>query len=313
MPRTTAVLSLIPLAGLLVLPACAPAAGQPAAKASARKPAVLPAASEAPSATQATLLYRWPRRTAGYDPLSARIAAPAGFARVKVARGTYAAWLRHLPLRPAGSAVRSFAGRTIVAGNHPSLAAVVDLDLSAHDRQQCADTIMRLRGEHLFALGKAAETRFLWSGGKRFGFADWRRGLRPAKQGRGWSFEAKAPASDGYRAFRSYLEFMFSWTGTIHQVGEPRVRFAELQAGDFLIQGGSPGHAVVILDLARGEGARRGELRGLIGQGFMPAQDLHVLRADDGGAWFELREDRAIPVPLWGGSFSWAQLHRFRF
>jgi hypothetical protein len=299
MPRTSSPALTI----LLALAACTPARGQPAP---------IPV-GEVPSAAEAARLYRWPRKVAGLDPLSTRIAAPTGFTRVKVARGSYAAWLRHLPLRPASTPVRSFAGRTIVAGSDPSLAAVVDLDLSPHDRQQCADTIMRLRGEHLFSVGKAAETRFLWAGGKRFGFADWRGGLRPVKQGRRWAFEVKAPPTDGYRAFRTYLEFMFSWTGTIHQIGEPRVRFEDLQAGDFLIQGGSPGHAVVILDLARGAGGRANELRGLIGQGFMPAQDLHVLRGADRSAWFELRVDRAISIPLWGGSFRWAQLRRFRF
>jgi hypothetical protein len=264
----------------------------------------------APGVAAAAKLYLWPRRAAGYDPLSARLPPPAGFARVSVAAGSYGAWLRHLPLRPAGTPVRSFAGRELVAASNPSLAAVVDLDLSPHDRQQCADTIMRLRGEYLFSVGKAAQTRFLWAGGKRFGFADWRRGLRPVQQGRSWAFEAKAPVSDGYRAFRSYLEFMFSWTGTIHQTGEPRVRFADLQAGDFLIHGGSPGHAVVILDLARDAS---GTVRALIGQGYMPAQDLHVLRGSDGSAWFELRENRAVAIPLWWGSFTWAQLRRFRF
>lgn len=264
----------------------------------------------APGATAAAMLYRWPRRAAGYDPLSARLPPPAGFARVPTTAGSYAAWLRHLPLRPAGTPVKSFAGRVIVAASNPSLAAVVDLDLSPHDRQQCADTIMRLRGEYLFSSGKAGETRFLWAGGKRFGFGEWRRGVRPVQQGRRWTFEAKAPPSDGYRAFRSYLEFMFSWTGTIHQTGEPRVRFADLQAGDFLIHGGSPGHAVVILDVARDAS---GAVRALIGQGFMPAQDLHVLRGSDGSAWFELREDRAVSIPLWWGSFTWAQLRRFRF
>ncbi len=267
-------------------------------------------APSAPMPAEAARLYRWPRRAAGYAPLSARLPPPAGFALDAAAPGSYAAWLRHLPLLPTGTPVRSFAGRTIVAAGNASLAAVVDLDLSPHDRQQCADTIMRLRGEYLFSVGKAAETRFLWAGGKRFGFAEWRRGLRPEKQGRGWSFEAKAPASDGYKAFRSYLEFMFSWTGTLHQAGEPAVRFADLRAGDFLIKGGSPGHAVIILDLARDAGGR---VRALIGQGFMPAQDLHVLRGSDGSAWFELRADRPIAIPLWWGSFSWAQLRRFRY
>jgi hypothetical protein len=66
--------------------------------------------------------------------------------------------------------------------------------------------------------------RFRWGGGKRFGFREWRQGLRPVRKGRRWVFEPKREASRGYPSFRRYLGFMFSWTGTVHQVGEPPVK-----------------------------------------------------------------------------------------
>src|SRR5262245_57535744 len=38
-------------------------------------------------------------------PLSAQIAAPAGFERARVAEGSFGAWLRGLPMRPKGPVV----------------------------------------------------------------------------------------------------------------------------------------------------------------------------------------------------------------
>jgi hypothetical protein len=266
---------------------------------------------EAPSEQQAKTMYRWKRRQEGYTSLACRVPAPTGFARVPAAQGSYGHWLRHLPLLPDKTPVRSYQGHLILPQSSPHLTAVVDLDVGKRDRQQCADTNMRLRGEYHYYRGKPDRTRFRWAGGKRFGYGQWRQGIRPVKQGRRWAFERKARPGRGYGNFRRYLGFMFSWTGTMHQMGEPRVRKPQqLRAGDFFIQGGSPGHIVVILDLARGPGDK---LRALIGQGFMPAQDLHVLRAPGGSPWFELDfAKQGVTTPLWR-PFSWRDLRRFQY
>ena len=59
-------------------------------------------------------------------------------------------------------------------------------------------------------------------------------------------------------------------------------------------------------DLANAEGHRVA----LVGQGFMPAQDFHVL--SPGGAeapWFPLEGD-AVATPFWK-PFPWSSLRRF--
>jgi hypothetical protein len=263
---------------------------------------------------QAKKRYRWHRRRSGYESLACRIPAPRGFVRDKLPASSYAHWLRHLPLLSKERPVRSYKGGLILEASSPYLSAVVDLDLSKRDRQQCADTIMRLRGEYHFYRGRPERTRFRWAGGRRFGYDQWARGIRPVKasgSGRRWTFEIKARPGRGYRSFRRYLEFMFSWTGTLHMVGEKRVKPDALRAGDFFIQGGSPGHAVVILDLARSADGKK--VKALMGQGFIPAQDLHVLRAPDGSSWFTLDPNSTqVKTPLWR-PFSWSDLRRFRY
>jgi hypothetical protein len=265
----------------------------------------------APTLEQAAKMYPWTRRQPGYASLACRVAAPAGCVRLPAEKGSYAHWLRHLPLLPEKTPVRSYLGDIILAGSSRHLAAVVDLDVGKRDRQQCADTIMRLRGEYLHWRGQADRTRFFWAGGARFSYQQWRQGIRPVKQGRKWVFARRARPSQGYGSFRRYLGYMFSWTGSLHQMGEPRVKAGKLEPGDFFIQGGSPGHAVVVLDLCRDA---TGRLRGVIGQGFMPAQDLHLLRAaSDGSPWFRLDPSQpTVHTPLWR-PFHWSDLRRFRY
>ncbi len=255
--------------------------------------------------------YPWPRRASSYEPLEARIPPPEGFNRVKAAPGSYTAWLRRLPLLPEGSAVKSYKGKVILEANDSRLAAVVDLDLSNRDRQQCADTIMRLRGEYHYSRGRADMIRLRWTGSKRYRYTQWRQGIRPVKVGKRFKgFSKSARSCRGHRCLRRYLEFMFSWTGTMHLMRENKVRAADVAAGDFFIQGGSPGHTVVILDLARNA---KGELRALIGQGFMPAQDLHVMRGAGGSPWFKLDpKGEGVRTPFWH-MFGWKDLRRFKW
>jgi hypothetical protein len=66
---------------------------------------------------------------------------------------------------------------------------------------------------------------------------------------------------------------------------------------------------VVILDVARNA---RGEVRALIGEGYTPAQDLHVLRAPGGGAWYRLSQGDSVKTPQWP-AFGWGDLRRFRY
>lgn len=266
---------------------------------------------DTPTTDEAARAYPWERSHAGYLPLSGRVDPPAGFERVPAQPGTFGHWLRHLPTRPAGTPVRAYNGRLILEAEHANLAAVVDLDLSDRDRQQCADTIMRLRGEYLASRGKADSIAFRWAGGRRFSYAQWRKGIRPVKPkagSRAWTFEHKAAPGRGYRNVRRYLEFMFSWTGTLHLAGERRVKPAQVRIGDFFIQGGSPGHAVMVLDLAKHPDGRT---VALVGQGFMPAQDMHVMQDAGGDPWFSLEPGKPVKTPFWK-AFRPSDLRRMR-
>jgi hypothetical protein len=252
--------------------------------------------------------YPWPRVSARYVPLAERLAPPEGARRVELARGSYGAWLRYLPVRPSGAEVKAFDGRRILAGDDRRLAAVVDLDLIGADLQQCADTILRLRAEYLHASGEDDRIGFHFVSGFHARWADYRRGTRVRLVDAGRRVEpyqgAKADASR--RTFERYFIDLFSYASTVSLAREAKPVTGEPAVGDFFILPGGPGHTVVIVDLARGAD---GSLFALLAQGFMPAQDLHVLRASPASPWYRLESGEPVDTPMWA-PFPWSSLRR---
>ncbi|MFM9938417.1 MAG: DUF4846 domain-containing protein [Hyphomicrobiaceae bacterium] len=232
--------------------------------------------------------------------LAGRFPPPAGFARAPVPSRSFAGWLRDLRLLPHGSPVRLHTGA--LKPRQDVHAAVVDIDVGSRDLQQCADAVMRLRAEWLFANGRAAEVAFNDTGeGKPMAFSRWAEGWRPKAEGRKlvWSQTAKPEAS--YASFRSYLDSVFNWAGTYSLERELRsAALAEVASGDVVIRGGFPGHAVIVADVALA--VTTGERRVLLAQSFMPAQSIHVLKNpahSEGSPWYHLLDGQPIVTPEW--------------
>ena len=82
-----------------------------------------------------------------------------------------------------------------------------------------------------------------------------------------------------------------------------------MKIGDIFIQGGFPGHAVIVIDLARDSTCQK---LFLLAQGFTPAQDIHILKNDndaDLNPWYSIPEGRLI-TPDW--TFDKSDLMRFK-
>ena len=255
--------------------------------------------------------YAWHMRDPSEaDTLATRIAPPPGFERRAVAAESFAAWLRGLPLKPPGSEVLLHDGRP--KSRQDVHAAVVDIDVGVRDLQQCADAVMRLRAEWLFAGNAAALIAFHDTGSAEpIAFARWAAGERPKGSGRTlmWSRAAKADAS--YAAFRRYLDVVFTRAGTYSlERSLQRVPVADLRTGDVFIKGGFPGHAVLVVDLVENPSTR--EQRFLLLQSFMPAQEMHILKnpaSGDGQPWYALDFGEHLVTPEW--SFGRDSLRRW--
>lgn len=244
--------------------------------------------------------HPWRVASAGpADTLSSRISPPNGFARTAAPPGSFAAWLRALPMKPPGAAVHLFDGR--LKPRQDVHLAVIDIDTGKRDLQQCADAVMRLRAEYLHAAGRTRDIAFDFTGGGRVDYARWAEGWRPtpAKGRVSWSRSAGPDAS--YAAFRRYLDAVFIYAGTYSLSRELKpADLSDIAIGDVLIKGGFPGHAVLVIDQAAN--AATGERRVLLAQSYMPAQDMHVLinPADPaGGGWYRIDPNQDVVTPEW--------------
>lgn len=228
------------------------------------------------------------------DSLADRIALPkaAGAKRVAVQPRSFGEWLRFLPMLPAASPVLLYDGSR--KPNQGAHAAVSALDVPRRDLQQCADAVMRLRAEYLLALGRPHEIRFHPDPGKP-------RALT-------YSGTAEARAD-----FMKYMLRVFSEAGSASLQAELSRVEGPVQPGDVLIQGGYPGHAILVLDVAEAAGRRYL----LLGQSYMPAQQFHLLRNtwdEDLSPWYdEAKLDGLIGLktPEWWRPFSRKDVRRF--
>lgn len=275
-----------------------------------------PATAAAPAA-EAVAAYPWladpsldsPRPV---DTIRERFPSPPpGFMRVAVPEGSFGAWLKRLPLAAPGTPVLSYRGEVILPADHANLAAVVAIDIGKADLQQCADAIIRLHAEWRWSRGER-DLSYRAGAGTELPFARWVRGERPVQRGEALVWEPKArPGAADHRAFRSWLDGVFMWANTGALAKQARtIAVAELAPGDFVVQPGAPGHAVLVLDMAR---APDGRAALLLGQSFMPAQNVQVLRPGGGGgsAWFVVGpEDEELRTPFWR-PFPWRWLRRF--
>jgi hypothetical protein len=225
-----------------------------------------------------------------------RFAVPQGFAREKTEAGTFAHYLQHLPLKPDGTKVKYYDGREKTRDVY---LAVVDFDLGARDLQQCADAVIRLRAEYLYREGRFDEIRFHFVNGFQAEFSKWAGGYGISVDGNSVSWVENRNNDRSYESFLRYLDMVYAYASTLSLEKELVAKpFAELDIGDVLIQGGSPGHCVIVVDLAVNEDT--GEKIFMLAQSYMPAQDIQILKGDSAGSpWFSADGEELVQTPEW--------------
>lgn len=261
-----------------------------------------------PKPTLVTQEQEWtPIDTSG-KIIKDRFTPPPGFQRKTYAAESFENYLQHLPMKSAESRVHYYDGTQKPPGR--VYLGVVDMDIGKRDLQQCADAIMRLRGEYLFAANRYDDIRFDLTNGFDMTFAKWRQGYRIKVSGNSVTWVKSKSPSSSYSQFRSYMNMVFAYAGTLSLNKELKpVSIQDIQVGDVFIQGGSPGHAVIVVDMAVNQ---EGKKRFLLAQSYMPAQDIQILqnpKAAPGNPWFALPNQTHFETPEW--NFKIDDLKRF--
>jgi len=242
------------------------------------------------------------------ETLAERIRCPKGFKRQSNI-SEYAKFLVSIELKENGSPVLLYNGEKKSSSAH---VAVLDYDVGKKDLQQCADAVMRIRAEYLYAEAQYENIHFNFTNGFKAEYSRWRAGERISVKGNHAKWVNSASPSTAYSTFRKYLDMVYMYAGTLSLELELKsVNFLDMKIGDVLIQGGSPGHAVLIMDMCENE---FGEKLYLLSQSYMPAQDIHILKNLNDASispWYKLDETIEILTPDW--VFQPENLRRFSF
>lgn len=246
------------------------------------------------------------------DSLEARFPTPPGYTRVTVAPGSFAEWLRGLPLAQAGTPVRNNSGEIVFSGDDDYVAAVVAIDVGVGDLQQSADVIVRLHAEWLWSTDKPDAISYRSASKLDMPFSRWAKGQRLLASGPNvfWVVTSK-PREPNYNDFRQYIDAAMLWSNNISLAARAThvVDPAQLTPGDFFLQTHGKGHAALVLDVAQ---KPTGERVALLGRALQsPAQSLHVMRLGRETAWFSMRPPKPVLTPR-SDEFSWAELDQLQ-
>ncbi|CAN5411830.1 DUF4846 domain-containing protein [soil metagenome] len=296
---------------LLSVFACSPAQSEAPGKKEIVEEILLPTDSICSSCR---FQYEWMDSTK-YDrqaTICSRFGIPEGFSKYKNETGSFGEWLRGLPLLPEGAQVKLYNGE--LKGNQGAQAAVINMDVGNKDLQQCADAVMRMRSEYLFATKQYDKIAFNYTSGDRLDYVGWIKGKRVAVNGNKTAIVytgKKYPDISDHKSFRIYMDDIFNYAGTLSLSREMKsIPLDYMMPGDVFIHGGTPGHAVLILDLA--VNSQTGEKLFMIAQSYMPAQEMHVLKNDNDkniSPWYKVGSGSQLDSPEY--IFQWGELKRF--
>ena len=211
------------------------------------------------------------------------ILLPEGFERIEVEQGSFSEWLRNIKLRKDNT-IYLYNGKP--KDRQDMHYRVLDISTGSKDLQQCADCIMRLQAEYYFE--KKEYSKIIFPGG----------------DGTKYNFEAYAQKHNlchTHECLLKFLETVFSYCGTytIEKMTK-HVSINGMQVADVFLKAGSPGHAMIVTDMAVNKAT--GIKIYLLAQGYMPAQDMHIVINPTNNTlspWYEVNDALNIITPGW--------------
>ena len=229
--------------------------------------------------------------------IETRYNVPAGYKRVAIEKGSFGYFLRNQKLKPYGEKALYYNGQA--KRSEGIYDSVIDVEIGDRDLHQCADAIMLIRAEYFYQKKEYDKINFNFVSGFNAQYSKWMQGYRINPNGKG-SYYKKASPSNTYKDFRSFMNIVFGYAGTLSMEKEMKPQSLEnMKIGDVFIMGGSPGHAVIIVDMAEND---KGEKIFMLAQSYMPAQQTQILinPADRNmGVWYSLKGKTVLETSEW--------------
>lgn len=212
--------------------------------------------------------------------LANRFHCPDSFKRIVYDTNSFEYYLSHLPLKSMNEKVHYYDGTIKEKSNVYS--SVVDLSISPRDLQQCADAVMRLRGEYLYQTKQYSKISF-----------------RLLKDGQMYSYLKYAANDYSYKKFLKYMDYVFTYanTSSLYDMMHA-VKYEDIKIGDvFVVKGNPYGHAVIVVDMCFDS---RGNKQFMLAQSYMPAQEIQILQCPyTQSTWYSMVKNSSFTTPEW--------------
>ncbi len=219
-----------------------------------------------------------------------QIPMPKGFERIMTDSNTFEFYLQHFALKNDNT-VYYYDGTK--KEDQQSHYAVLDIDMPNKDLQQCADAIMRLRAEYFFKRKEYDKIEFK-NNRQTYNFQEFLKHTEVETYEKGYSI---------------FMQQVFINCGTynLEDMLYAKQNANDLTIGDVFVKGGSPGHAMIVVDCAVNKSTN--EKIFLLAQSFMPSQSMHiVINPNDKSLspWYKVDTTDNLITP--GYRFYWQQL-----
>lgn len=238
-----------------------------------------------------------------------RFLLPPPFIRVQDTSTKYDDFLRNLSLLPHNSKVYLYNGK--LKNRQDVYEAVIDYDIGKKDLQQCADAVIRIRAEYLYNTLQLDKIHFNFTNGVEANYVKYAEGYRYQIKTNSW--EKTSGVDYTYETFRKFLDLVYTYAGSLSLSKElvPVKNSEDIKPGDVFIKGGSPGHAVTVVDVAKNPITKQTIF--LLAQSYMPAQSIHILKNPNSeiiSPWYNTNFGAQLVTPEW--TFNKNELMRFK-
>lgn len=216
--------------------------------------------------------------------LQDRIVPPKGYSRNKESRTSFATFLREYPVKEDKSPVLLFDGKE--KGNQHVHVAILDIDMQGNQMFQSSQCIVFLNFEYAWELGEYENMAVRLPNQLLLSYTDWKDGYRLVTDHEKTEISKIKTRDETYETFREYLNTLFLYRGVSSLESEcVSIQPNQLEIGDLLIQGTDQEHCIMVIDMVQND---KGEKAYLLGQGFNPAQEFHIIRnpAHDNDPWY---------------------------
>jgi hypothetical protein len=194
-------------------------------------------------------------------------------------------FLQHLAVKNAP--VLDYTGKPVA--NQAKHFVIINYDVGTADLQQCADALMRLRAEYLFAQHRYNEIGFHFCNGQFYSWTMYCEGLQPVLRNNNLNFVLTHASESTHQSLRNYLDIVYAYANTVSLCKELKAE-DKFEVGTVIIIPGCPGHTCIIVDEAT---TLNGEKVYKLAEGYMPAQSIYILSnpfEPDISPWYHLKE-----------------------